>query len=90
MLLIKNGRVVDPANDIDDHLNILINKGTIVEVFNSEFKKQRGGDKARIIDAKGMLVFPGIFDSHVHFNEPGREDWEGFETGTSDDAVGQG
>ena len=41
-----------------------------------------------IIDAKGMLVLPGVIDSHVHCNEPGRENWEGFETGSKSAAAG--
>ena len=35
-----------------------------------------------------MLVLPGVIDSHVHFNEPGREAWEGFETGSKSAAAG--
>ena len=42
----------------------------------------------QIIDAKGMLVLPGVIDSHVHFNEPGRKSWEGFETGSRSAAAG--
>src|SRR3954471_10113578 len=40
------------------------------------------------IDATGKLVLPGIVDSHVHFNEPGRTHWEGYETGSSAAATG--
>src|ERR1700756_2632417 len=42
------------------------------------------------IDATGLHVFPGIIDSHVHFNEPGRTDWEGIETGSRALAAGGG
>ena len=34
------------------------------------------------IDATGLHIFPGVIDAHVHFNEPGRKDWEGWETGS--------
>src|ERR1700753_1417655 len=40
------------------------------------------------IDAEGLYLLPGVVDAHVHFNEPGRADWEGFETGTSALAAG--
>ena len=40
------------------------------------------------IDAKGLTIFPGLIDAHVHFNEPGRTDWEGFETGSRAAAAG--
>jgi len=41
-----------------------------------------GGSAREEIDADGLLVLPGVVDAHVHFNEPGREDWEGWETGS--------
>jgi len=40
------------------------------------------------VDATKMSIFPGVIDSHVHFNEPGRTDWEGFETGSRAAAAG--
>lgn len=45
-------------------------------------------NEANIIDASGCLVIPGFIDSHVHFNDPGRTDWEGFETGSCAAAIG--
>lgn len=41
------------------------------------------GDAKEEINAEGLALFPGLIDAHVHFNEPGREAWEGFETGTT-------
>ena len=43
-----------------------------------------------VIDARGLHIFPGVIDAHVHFNEPGRAQWEGFETGTRALAAGGG
>jgi allantoinase len=43
-----------------------------------------------VLDASGLHIFPGLIDSHVHFNEPGRADWEGFETGSRAFAAGGG
>jgi len=45
---------------------------------------------ADIVDATGLCVFPGILDAHVHFNEPGRAEWEGLATGSSALAAGGG
>lgn len=45
---------------------------------------------AQEIDATGMVLFPGLIDAHVHFNDPGREDWEGMETGSRALAAGGG
>src|SRR5215210_3582674 len=42
------------------------------------------------LDAAGLHVFPGVIDAHVHFNEPGRTEWEGFATGSSALAAGGG
>jgi len=44
----------------------------------------------QVIDAKGLHVFPGLIDSHVHFNDPGRDDWEGIATGSEALAAGGG
>src|ERR1039457_3365574 len=49
-----------------------------------------GGLAGKEIDATGLHIFPGVIDSHVHFNEPGRADWEGNETGARALAAGGG
>ncbi len=67
-LLIKNGLVVDPANKIEDKLDVLVNNGKIEKVGKNISDKG-----AKVIDAKGCLVIPGMIDMHVHFREPGFE-----------------
>ncbi|MDP2981684.1 MAG: dihydroorotase [Candidatus Omnitrophota bacterium] len=76
-LVIKNGRVIDPANKIEDVLDILVEGGKISKVA-------RGIDvKAdTVIDATDKIVMPGIVDMHVHLREPGREDKETVSSGT--------
>lgn len=76
-LLIKNGRVIDPANKIEEVLDILVEGGKISKVA-------RGIDvKAdTVIDAADKIVMPGIVDMHVHLREPGREDKETVASGT--------
>jgi len=70
-LLIKNGRVVDAANKIDDVLDILVEDSRIVRLGPGI------EDKAdQVIDATAKIVMPGIVDMHVHLREPGREDKE--------------
>jgi allantoinase len=81
-LIIRNGNVVLP--DGVKQLSIGITGGQIVELAEG---LQAG---AREIDALGLHVFPGLIDSHVHFNDPGRSDWEGIETGSSALAAGGG
>jgi dihydroorotase len=74
-LLLKNGRVVDPANGVDEVRDIAVEGTTICRV-------SRQGHAGETIDCSGMIVMPGLVDMHVHLREPGREDKETIETGT--------
>lgn len=74
--LIKNGRVIDPANKIDDILDILIAEGEIEKVGKNL------DEKCEIIDAKNCIISPGLVDMHTHLREPGREDEETVLTGS--------
>jgi allantoinase len=65
--------------------DIAIADGKIVEIARSV-----SGSARERIDASSLVVFPGLIDSHVHFNEPGRTDWEGIATGSSALAAGGG
>ncbi|MDD4940686.1 MAG: dihydroorotase [Candidatus Omnitrophica bacterium] len=76
-ILIKNGRVIDPANNIDDIRDILIENTRIARIGKG---LTNGPDKT--IDAAGKIVLPGFVDMHVHLREPGREDKETVATGT--------
>jgi dihydroorotase len=78
-LLIKNGRVIDPANGIDEMRSIGVENGQIV-LCAKEVPTDFGAQEE--IDASGMWVVPGLMDMHVHLREPGREDKETIETGT--------
>ena len=76
-LLIKNGRIIDPANNLDGISDILVADGKIAQVA-----KNIQNGSAKIIDAAGKVVMPGLIDMHVHLREPGREDKETIESGT--------
>lgn len=67
-LLIKNGRVIDPASRTDETLDILIDKGKIVDL---KAKIETEGPKT--IDASRLVVAPGFIDMHAHLREPGQE-----------------
>src|SRR5258708_40006903 len=49
-----------------------------------------GRDATQVVDASGAFLFPGFIDAHVHFNEPGRAEWEGISTGSRALAAGGG
>ena len=74
-LLIRNGRVIDPANNIDTIVDILIEDGRISSPGDTS-----PADEA--IDATGLIVSPGFVDIHTHLREPGFEHKETIETGT--------
>jgi dihydroorotase len=76
-LLIKNGRIIDPLNNLDAALDILVENGKI-----SQVAKDIAGNNKEIIDAQGKIVMPGLVDMHVHLREPGREDKETIASGT--------
>jgi dihydroorotase len=84
-LLIRNGRVIDPANGTDDQLLVGCENGLIRFVGRD---LPAGFSPQREIDAEGMWVVPGLVDMHVHLREPGREDKETIETGTQAAAAG--
>lgn len=75
-LLIRNGRLVDPATGVDAVLDILIADGRIAEVGPKIAAVAR-----RTIDAAGLVVVPGLIDMHVHLREPGYEAKETIATG---------
>jgi dihydroorotase len=71
-LLIKNGLVIEPKDEINEVLDILVEDGKISRIE----KNIKTNNIDELIDASGRIVMPGIVDMHVHLREPGREDKE--------------
>ena len=82
-LLIKNGRVMDPASNHDSIADVLLD-GDLIAAIGPNLD----ATGAEIFDATGMIVAPGFIDMHVHLREPGFEHSETIETGTNAAAAG--
>ena len=79
-LVIRGGTAILPTGQRPADIAIT---GGIISAIGSEVR-----DAEAVIDATGLVVLPGVVDAHVHFNEPGRADWEGWEAGTRGAAAG--
>lgn len=84
MILIKNGRIIDPKTKRDDVLDIVIDGGKILDIG----KYGRNDDYEYIIEAKGYVVAPGFVDVHTHFRDPGFPEKEDICTGAKAAAHG--
>jgi len=81
-LYLKNARVVLEDAVIDG--GVLVSGETIADVVVGAPQV----DAARTVDLNGQVLLPGVVDAHVHFNQPGRDHWEGYRTGTMAAAAG--
>lgn len=79
MILIKNGRVIDPAKETDDVMDIVIDGGKIKAMGHYP----ENGEYETVIDASGLTVGPGLIDVHVHFRDPGLTYKEDIGTGAA-------
>ena len=75
-LLIRGGRVVDPAGGVDETLDILVEDGRIARMA-----AQLDAPQAQVLDAAGLVVCPGLVDMHVHLRDPGLTHKETIPTG---------
>ncbi|QDU33949.1 Dihydroorotase [Poriferisphaera corsica] len=80
-ITIKNGRVIDPLNQVDEVTDVVIHNGSIKKVGNEP--NPATGEDCITIDAGGCIVAPGLIDVHVHFREPGQEEKETIATGSA-------
>ncbi len=89
MVFIRNGRVVDPVRKVDEVMDVLIDGGVIVATgdrADALFDGEKG--EVQVIDAEGLVVAPGLVDTHVHFRDPGFTYKEDIITGAAAAAKG--
>ena len=77
-ILIQGGRVVDAASQMDKIADVYLD-GCVIQEIGEKLKVKDKDD--RIIDARGMVVMPGLVDLHVHFRDPGQTEKEDIESG---------
>ena len=82
-LLVKGGRVIDPAQELDQVSDVLLEDGRVSRIAPG---LQAPG--STVLDASGLIVSPGLIDIHVHLREPGREDEETIQSGSEAAAAG--
>lgn len=78
-LLIENGRILDPSQDLDERIDLLIEDGVVSGVG----EKLTSSKSIERLDASGCVVSPGFIDLHCHLREPGQEHKETIESGTA-------
>jgi len=89
--IIRNGRVIDPANKRDAIADLYIADGKIAgskSEVREKFARRGGKSDVEEIDAKGLIVAPGLIDMHVHLREPGFSHKETIESGARAAAAG--
>lgn len=79
-LLIANGYVIDPAQEINAGKNVLIEDGRVVDLIN---RSEPLPEDVQVLDATGLIVAPGFIDMHTHLREPGQEYKETIATGVA-------
>ena len=81
-MIIKHGLVVDPASGLSEHMDILVKNGKIAK-SHLNFRRSE-----EILEAGGLVVGPGLIDTHVHFRDPGFTYKEDIHTGAKASAKG--
>jgi dihydroorotase len=88
-LLIRGGRVIDPAGGLDAVADVLVRDGVVAEVGQGEDGRGISPPPGtRVVDAAGLVVTPGLVDLHTHLREPGFEEKETIRSGTMAAAAG--
>jgi len=80
-ILLKGGRIVDPLQNIDEEMDLLIEEGGIAQIGKDIYKNMKTDPAIKILNLEGKIVAPGFIDMHTHLREPGFEYKETIRTG---------
>jgi dihydroorotase len=86
-LLLRGGRIIDPAQELDDQTDLLI-EGRVIADLGKDLTGAGGESDLTILELEGKLVVPGLIDMHTHLREPGFEYKETVRTGSQAAAAG--
>lgn len=92
LMIISSSRIIlpDSTEPTPGTIEIDKNTGKIIKILPYKLSINDYNDhKEQFLDVGNNVVMPGLIDAHVHLNEPGRTQWEGFETGTKAAAAGK-
>jgi dihydroorotase len=88
-ILIRGGHLIDPSQNIDAPRDLLLEEGRVTAIAEpGRLGNEQEAKQVEIIDARGLIVAPGLIDIHVHLREPGQGYKETIATGTSAAAAG--
>ena len=76
-MLIKNGYLINPATYVEEYLDIRVEDGVVVEIGQLEAEENE-----EVLDITGLVVAPGLIDTHIHFRDPGFTYKEDLHTGS--------
>lgn len=88
LLLLKNGRVVDPSRNLDAVADVVIENGRVLRVGPNAAASFSTDRDVRVVDCTGKWILPGMVDIHTHMREPGFEYKEDIRSGTKAAAIG--
>ncbi len=84
-VLLKGARLLDPEMDLDEKTDLLIDRGKIISIGKPD---EEDLESCKVLNLRGKMVVPGLFDMHVHLREPGQENKETILTGATAAAAG--
>ena len=90
-MLIRGGHLIDTAAGIDEKRDVILREGRVAEITapgKAKLHPEEAADGSRILDARGLIVAPGLIDIHVHLREPGQTHKETIASGTAAAAAG--